>query len=133
MSDDDLPSVSITLSQAQIETVVRAAAQGNAPGISALVARGMGALRDGDAGVGVTMANWSDPRFSRSLARGLSLLLCFKAEGEWRGVVEMAEELEMSPSTAHRYILTLLQLGLLERSPETRKYRLPTLAYGETV
>jgi DNA-binding IclR family transcriptional regulator len=32
----------------------------------------------------------------------------------------------MSPSTAHRYAFTLVELGLLERSPTTRKYRLPS-------
>jgi DNA-binding IclR family transcriptional regulator len=31
----------------------------------------------------------------------------------------------MSPSTTHRYALTLVELGLLERCPDTRKYRLP--------
>ena len=31
----------------------------------------------------------------------------------------------MSPSTAHRYAQTLIELGLLERCPKSRKYRLP--------
>ena len=42
-------------------------------------------------------------------------------------IVELANDLEMSPSTAHRYALTLVELGLLERCPKTRKYRLPAL------
>ena len=33
----------------------------------------------------------------------------------------------MSPSTAHRYALTLVEVGLLERCPRTRKYRLPQI------
>jgi DNA-binding MarR family transcriptional regulator len=73
----------------------------------------------------------ADARLSRSLLRGLSLLTCFTEEDE-RGIVEVAEEIDMSPSTAHRYALTLLTLGLLERSPHTRKYRLPKLDLGET-
>jgi DNA-binding IclR family transcriptional regulator len=42
--------------------------------------------------------------------------------------VEIAGELGMSPSTAHRYLQTLLELGLVERSPRTRRYRLATAA-----
>ncbi len=66
-----------------------------------------------------------DPRLSRSLLRGLSILTCFGPDGGSRGIVEIAEDLGMSPSTTHRYALTLVELGLLERCPDTRKYRLP--------
>src|SRR5207302_1569986 len=64
-----------------------------------------------------------DPRLSRSLLRGLALLARF-GPGRARGVVELAAELQMSPSTAHRYVLTLVEAGLLEQVPGTRKYRL---------
>ena len=67
----------------------------------------------------------SDPRLSRSLLRGLSLLTCFGHDGAARGIVELAHDAGMSPSTAHRYASTLVELGLLERDPKTRKYRLP--------
>ena len=65
-----------------------------------------------------------DPRLSRSLLRGLSLLARFGPDRPERGVVELAAELEMSPSTAHRYVLTLVEAGLLEQAPRSRKYRL---------
>jgi DNA-binding MarR family transcriptional regulator len=65
-----------------------------------------------------------NPRLSRSLLRGLSMLTCFGPDGRERGIVELARDLGMSPSTAHRYALTLVELGLLERCPKTRKYRL---------
>jgi DNA-binding IclR family transcriptional regulator len=74
----------------------------------------------------------ADARLSRSLLRGFSMLTCFDLSGEPRGIVEVAEELGINPSTAHRYALTLLALGLLERSPQTRKYSLPKLDFGET-
>jgi IclR helix-turn-helix domain len=67
----------------------------------------------------------SDPRLSRSLLRGLSLLTCFGHDGSARGIVELAHDAGMSPSTAHRYASTLVELGLLERDPKSRKYRLP--------
>jgi DNA-binding MarR family transcriptional regulator len=66
-----------------------------------------------------------DPRLSRSLLRGFSILTRFGPDGGARGIVELAGDLGMSPSTAHRYASTLVQLGLLERCPTTRKYRLP--------
>ena len=68
-----------------------------------------------------------DPRLSRSLLRGLSLLTGFGPDGAERGIVELAQELGMSASTAHRYAVTLVELGLLERCPRTRKYRLPDI------
>jgi DNA-binding IclR family transcriptional regulator len=52
------------------------------------------------------------------------MLTCFGPDGRERGIVELARDLGMSPSTAHRYALTLVELGLLERCPKTRKYRL---------
>ena len=58
---------------------------------------------------------------SRSLLRGLSILTCFGADGAARGILELARELEMSPSTTHRYASTLVELGLLERCPEDAK------------
>lgn len=68
----------------------------------------------------------ADPRLSRSLLRGLAILARVAADGgRERGIVELATELGMSASTAHRYAQTLVELGLLERCPDTRKYRLP--------
>lgn len=141
---DERESITITLSPTQIDSVVRAASRGRAPSISALVAESLAASRrrangNGSKAVDTTTSaprtgaskrgylpsDTDDPRLSRSLLRGLSLLTGFGSDGAERGIVELADELEMSPSTAHRYALTLVELGLLERCPRTRKYRLP--------
>jgi DNA-binding IclR family transcriptional regulator len=61
------------------------------------------------------------------LLRGLSLLTCFASDDEERGIVELSRDAGMSASTAHRYALTLVELGLLERSPSSRRYRLPAV------
>jgi hypothetical protein len=130
-------AITITLSPAQIDTVVRAASRGQAPSVAALVAESLAASRAPNGararakspavsdGRGYMPADTDDPRLSRSLLRGLSLLTGFGPDGAERGIVELAEELGMSPSTAHRYAVTLVELGLLERCPRTRKYRLP--------
>jgi hypothetical protein len=160
MNSDEPISITITLSPAQVDEVVRAASQGRAPSVSTLIANSLSApLRPkepektaeteeaveasrsgagdppgeeapkdaaGDSPRGGYMPeDYVDPRLSRSLMRGLSILTCFGPDGGARGIVELAGDLRMSPSTAHRYALTLVELGLLERCPKTRKYRLP--------
>jgi hypothetical protein len=136
MTDDEPISISIQLSPTQIDEVVRAASRSRAPSISTLIADTLGASTapvNGETPAKAAASRLSgympigavDPRLSRSLLRGLSILTCFGPDGESRGIVEIAEELRMSPSTTHRYALTLVELGLLERNPTTRKYRLP--------
>jgi IclR-like helix-turn-helix domain-containing protein len=121
LMDDAQPSISITLSPTQVDQVVRAASQGRTPSISTLISTSLASSPAG----GHTALESSDPRLSRSLLRGLSILTRFGPDGAERGIVELAGDLEMSPSTAHRYVCTLVELGLLERCPRTRKYRLP--------
>ncbi|HTD57898.1 MAG TPA: IclR family transcriptional regulator [Solirubrobacteraceae bacterium] len=62
-------------------------------------------------------------RYSQSLERGLAILKAFTADRHWMGIAEIAEELEMSRPTAHRYASTLVALDYLEQGPR-RKYRL---------
>lgn len=127
------PAVSITLSPTQVDEIVRTASRTRDPSIVTVIADALAAPTDGGnekaAKKGSPLSEHLpiedvDPRMSRSLLRGLSLLTCFGPNGEGRGVVEIAQELGMSPSTTHRYTLTLVELGLLERCPRTRKYRL---------
>ena len=133
---DEHPSISITLSPTQVDEVLRAAAQSRAPSVSALFDGGVLEAQvkpnghDAEAPVGLLPLDTSDRRLSRSLLRGLSILTCFDADGEARGIIELARDLDMSPSTAHRYALTLVELGLLERCPRTRKYSLPGTGAG---
>jgi DNA-binding IclR family transcriptional regulator len=62
-------------------------------------------------------------RTSRSLVYGMSLLRQFTAEEPVRGIAELAEALDVSRPTAHRYASTCLELGYLEQAP-LRRYRL---------
>jgi len=111
MSTRSAQEISITLTPAQVAHVLRVASPPGAQPAPSLLPELHPAPAD-------------ERRLSRSLLRGLALLACFQGAERERGIVELAEELEMSPSTAHRYVQTLLELGLLERCPRSRKYRL---------
>ncbi|HEX4466752.1 MAG TPA: helix-turn-helix domain-containing protein [Solirubrobacteraceae bacterium] len=148
--DDVRPAITIALSPAQVDDVVRAAAGGPAPSVSALIAGSLrppeaapdgaeddhadpdraagGAVRaPGGEARGYLPGDTGDRRLSRSLFRGLSILACFGSDGRPRGIVDISRELGMSPSTAHRYAQTLVELGLLDRDPRSRRYRLPNV------
>jgi len=64
-----------------------------------------------------------DPQLSRSLLRGLSILVAYGPDREWRAITELAATLEMASSTTHRYLKTLRAVGLMEQDPDTREYR----------
>jgi DNA-binding IclR family transcriptional regulator len=64
-----------------------------------------------------------EPRYSQSLERGLAILGCFTPERPVLGISDIADELGMSRTTIHRYVITLVALGYLEQDA-SRKYRL---------
>jgi len=146
VSSEQPRAITIVLSAAQVDEVVRAASDGRVPGLAALIGNSLAPAREDDAArdapggehpqeparCGYLLRDTADPRFSRSLVRGLSILTCFGPDGHERGIVELAEDLAMSPSTAYRYASTLVELGLLERCPHTRKYRPAAAARAPT-
>lgn len=121
--------IAITLSPAQVDDVLRAASGDNASSLATLISSTLSAPRSGspggDAGGRPRSFDDCDRRLSRSLLRGLAILSCFTLEQPDRGILELARELGLSASTTHRYVLTLLEMGLLERCPRSRRYRLP--------
>jgi hypothetical protein len=122
----DEPLVSITLSRNQVDHVMRAAlGERAAPNVSALVtgsrlhhsyAKQMLSSR--------YRALQDNRRLSRSLLAGLLVLSCFPPEGVDMGIKDISEQLDLNTSTVHRYVLTLVAAGLLERDPDTRRYKL---------
>jgi IclR family transcriptional regulator, pca regulon regulatory protein len=64
-----------------------------------------------------------EPRYSQSLERGLAILGSFTPERPVLGIADIADELGMTRSTTHRYVITLVALGFLEQGA-SRKYRL---------
>ncbi len=65
-----------------------------------------------------------EPRYSQSLERGLAILGVFRPDRPVLGIAEIADELGMSRSTTHRYVITLVVLGFMEQEKTNSKYRL---------
>jgi IclR helix-turn-helix domain len=113
----------IELSKSQVDQVVRGAGEGGTMSIL------LSALRDPDWTLAVDSEDWAYPeqmedrRLSRSLLSGLLVLSCFPVDGGYLGIAELARMLDMNTSTTHRYVTTLLAVGLIERDPATRRYR----------
>ncbi len=63
------------------------------------------------------------PRPPQSLERCVAILNSFSAKRPKLGIADLADELSVHRSTAHRYVMTLLALGYLEQDA-ARKYRL---------
>jgi DNA-binding MarR family transcriptional regulator len=111
--------ISIELTRTQVDHVVRGASE--EAGVSGLL-RG---LNDRDALASRYRVLSESPRLSRSLLLGLRVLTRFPADGDSLAVSDVATQLGMSPSTTHRYMTTLLAVGLLEQDPRSRRYRIP--------
>jgi len=58
-----------------------------------------------------------------SLERGLAILKSFTALRRELALTDIAAEVGLSLSTAHRLVNTLMQLGFLVRDPATKRYR----------
>jgi IclR-like helix-turn-helix domain-containing protein len=117
--------VSIALSRNQVDHVVRTAlGEAVAPGVSPIV--GDADMRDFPSRQALSAryrALQDNRRLSRSLLAGLLVLSCFANEDRDLGIKDISEELELNTSTVHRYVVTLVAAGLLERDPDTRRYR----------
>lgn len=108
----------IELSSAQVDRVVRGAAEGG--NMSVLLS----GLKDVREVLAREPKQLDDSRLSRSLLAGLLMLASFPTDGSYLGNADIARILDMNPSTTHRYVSTLVAVGLLERDPSTRRYRL---------
>jgi hypothetical protein len=118
--------VSLELTQAQVEAIIRATADAHGPSLNLLLS---GLITEQAISEGTLEDRYSEElesgRLSHSLFRGLLILALFISGEDGRGVVEVARQLGLSPSTTHRYMTTLVAFGLLVQDPATRKYRLP--------
>lgn len=115
MSDDG--EVTIKLTHAQVARVVRDAA--GSSWLSQLLA-GLDGPRALHSAV---LPLLDDHGYSRSTLRALLVLGAFPPDGGELELTEVAKQLELSPSTTHRYVGTWMAVGLLEQDPVSRRYR----------
>jgi hypothetical protein len=118
--------VSLELTTAQVERIVRASVDARGPSLNLLLSGLIAEQAISESSLEERYwVELESGRLSHSLFRGLLILALFISGEEGRGVVEVARQLGLSPSTTHRYISTLVAFGLLVQDPGTRKYRLP--------
>lgn len=118
--------VSLELTSSQVEAVLRATAEAHGPSLNLLLSGLIAEQAISESSLEERYwAELESGRLSHSLFRGLLILALFISGEEGRGVVDVARQLGLSPSTTHRYITTLVAFGLLVQDPSTRKYRLP--------
>lgn len=121
---EDRQRVFLQLSEDQVDRIIRRADEAAGDALPRHEDPG-----DGNGGEAGESTQWlfaplmKDKSFSHSLLIGLQVLTCFPLDGTERGVAEVAEQLNMNSSTVHRYMSTLLRVGLLQRNPVTRWYR----------
>jgi hypothetical protein len=107
--------VVIELSPDQLGQVVRAASEG---GHISMLLSGLDHAREALA------AGLDYSRLSSSLLCGLLILASFPADGSCVTITQLARLTGRTTSTTHRYVSTLLAVGLVERDPVTREYRI---------
>jgi hypothetical protein len=118
LRDPASQGISIELSPAQIDKIVREAA---AEGSISVLLSGLAGVWETD---GQLPHIHKDVRLSRSLLAGLRMLACFPADGSYIANTALARKLDMNASTAHRYVTTLVATGLVARDPTSRLYKL---------
>jgi hypothetical protein len=135
MSKKKNVEITITLSPVQVEQVMRAAGQHRNGTVSNLLLAALdnayqpppnGDKKPNSLQKATRQAleeALGDPQLSQSLLRGLAILASYGPERPWRAIIDLAQQLGMSPSTTHRYVKTLRAVGLLEQNPSTREYR----------
>jgi hypothetical protein len=136
MSKKKTDEVAIALSPSQVEQVMRAAGRRRNGTVSNLLlaaldnayepgtSNGGGRSSDLQQATRVALENaLEDPQLSQSLLRGLAVLASYGPDRPWRAIIDLSDQLGMSPSTTHRYVKTLRAVGLLEQNPATREYR----------
>jgi hypothetical protein len=118
---DIAPSVdrgpSIVLTDAQVAQVLREASR------RAHLASLLSEVDQLDALSSIAGSLLEDSSLSRSTLRALLVLDALPPDGGERELTDIARQLDVSASTAHRYIHTWMALGLVEQDPRSRRYR----------
>jgi len=72
----------------------------------------------------------SSPGSLQSVSGALKILRMFSVERTSLGITEVAHQLQVAKSTAHRLMSTLMEEGFVYQDPETRRYHLGLAVLG---
>ncbi len=118
--------IAVELFPSQLDQIARSLAASAVPTVTALLS---GLMADMPVSRVELEERYStqlkDGALSVSMLRGFLVLACFLPERAERGISELSDRLELTVSTTHRYVATLVVLSVLEQNPTTKKYRLP--------
>jgi hypothetical protein len=118
-----LQGITLELSRRQVRSVLREAT--GADGLrEELLAAQMDDLKIAVADALADPELNSHHNLAQAALKALGVLCAFAPRGTVRGIKEVAEEQQMSLSSAHRYARTFVAVGLLEQT-HSRKYCLP--------
>jgi hypothetical protein len=121
---EDRAKVFIQLSEAQVDRVIGMTSTNGVEKGHRTRSKKSSKASEGNSTGWIFRSMMEDRALSHSLLIGLEVLTCFPLDGTERGVADIARQLGMNNSTVHRYMTTLMRVGLLERNPYTRWYRL---------
>lgn len=109
--------VTITLTDAQVARVVRAASGGAELAGSLSGVGSLDELRQ------AMLPLLDDQAYSHSTFRAAIVFAAFPADGSECELTDIARTIGLSPSTTYRYARTWAAIGLLEQHPDSRRYR----------
>jgi hypothetical protein len=127
MSKKKQEDINITLSPIQVEQVMRSAGQQRNGTVSNLLLAALdNAYRPANGRMDAYRSRRQPQGAPGGPQRSPALAVAAAGPGDpglhgpdrpWRAIIDLAQQLDMSPSTTHRYVKTLRAVGLLEQNP----------------
>ncbi len=111
----EVREVTITLSDAQVAHVLHKVSE--EPGLASLFA----GLSDPQT-LRRALLGSENPQHSRVLLQALLVLAAFPTNGSKRRLADVARQLDLAPSSVHRYAATWVAAGVLEQDLRSRRY-----------
>jgi uncharacterized membrane protein len=112
----------VQLTESQVQEIIRAA--GVSQGLRPLLEH-LERLREGGGEDPQSPERaLANPNLSQSFLLGLLVLCYLPSDGSYVANAELSEIVGVPTSTMHRYLSTLVAVGIVERHPSSRKYRL---------
>jgi DNA-binding MarR family transcriptional regulator len=110
-------NVTLDLTDDQIQTILDTAASDSSLGRSFMALDELERLR-------LTVApHMRNPTLSNGTLRALLVLAALPADGSERALADIARDVDLSPSTSHRYLATWVAAGVVKQNPDSRRYR----------